>query len=86
VANEKRPKDDGDSQQVIGREGETAALLSSGLLNSELREFGFAPRQLRRSVLILCFTKRHKHLCHKIVRCGVYSTVKYKNDKDKTNE
>ena len=36
------------AQQIIGREGETAALLSRCLFNSELREFGFAPRQLNR--------------------------------------
>jgi hypothetical protein len=76
----------GATEQFNGREGETATLLSRCPLNSELRGGGFAPRHLNRSVLILCFTKRHKHLCHKIVRCGVYSTVKYKNDKDKTNE
>jgi len=28
MANKKRPKDNGDSQQIIGREGETATLLS----------------------------------------------------------
>ncbi len=38
------------AQQVIGREGETATFLLCCLFNSELREFGFAPRQLRRSV------------------------------------
>lgn len=36
-------------EQVIGREGETATFLSRRLFNSELRGFGFAPRQLRRS-------------------------------------
>jgi len=36
------------TQQVIGREGETATLLSTGLFNSELRTGGFAPRQRRR--------------------------------------
>jgi hypothetical protein len=35
-------------QQVIGREGETATLLSRCLFNSKLREFGFAPRQFQR--------------------------------------
>ncbi len=39
------------AQQVIGREGETATFFSRCLFNSELREFGFAPRQLNRSVL-----------------------------------
>ncbi len=36
------------AEQVIGREGETATLLSRRPLNSELRVFGFTPRQLRR--------------------------------------
>ncbi len=31
-----------------GREGETATFLSRCSLNSELREFGFAPRHLNR--------------------------------------
>jgi len=35
-------------QQIIGREGETATLLSRCPLNLNLRGFGFAPRQLRR--------------------------------------
>ncbi len=35
-------------EQIIGREGETATLLLRCLFNSELRGFGFAPRQLRR--------------------------------------
>ncbi len=34
--------------QIIGREGETATFFSRRLFNSELREFGFAPRQLNR--------------------------------------
>jgi len=37
------------AEQIIGREGETATFLSTGLFNSELREFGFAPRQFNRS-------------------------------------
>ncbi len=37
-----------DVEQIIGREGETATLLSRGLFNSELRVGGFAPRQLNR--------------------------------------
>ncbi len=36
------------AQQIIGREGETATFLSRCLFNSELRVFGFAPRQLNR--------------------------------------
>jgi len=36
------------AQQIIGREGETATLLSRCLFNSELRGFGFAPRQFNR--------------------------------------
>jgi len=35
-----------DAQQFNGREGETATLLSTGLLNPELRGGGFAPRQI----------------------------------------
>jgi len=35
----------GKAQQIIGREGETATLLSTGLFNLTLRGFGFAPRQ-----------------------------------------
>lgn len=42
---------DGATQQVIGREGETATFLSRCLVPLNLREFGFAPRQLRRSML-----------------------------------
>jgi hypothetical protein len=38
------------AQQIIGREGETATLLSMGLFTLNLREFGFAPRQLNRYV------------------------------------
>jgi len=45
------------AQQVIGREGETATFLSRCLFNSELRVFGFAPRQLRRSAASRCATK-----------------------------
>jgi hypothetical protein len=37
-----------DAEQIIGREGETATFLSTGLFNSELRVFGFAPRQFNR--------------------------------------
>ncbi len=40
------------AQQVIGREGETATLLSRCPFNSELRGGGFAPRQLRRWALV----------------------------------
>jgi hypothetical protein len=36
------------SHQIIGREDETATFLSRCLFNSELREFGFVPRQLNR--------------------------------------
>ena len=39
-------------QQIIGREGETATLLSRCLFNSELRVFGFAPRHLKRYMLL----------------------------------
>ena len=37
-------------QQIIGREGETAALLSRRLFTLNLRVIGFAPRQLNRSI------------------------------------
>ena len=37
------------AEQVIGREGETATLLSRCPLNFTLRVGGFAPRQLHRS-------------------------------------
>jgi len=39
---------DSATQQVIGREGETATLLLRCLFNSELRVGGFAPRQFNR--------------------------------------
>ena len=39
-------------EQIIGREGETAAFLKRSFFNSELRAFGFAPRQLNRSASI----------------------------------
>ncbi len=38
------------TEQINGREGETATLLSRCPLNSELRVIGFAPRHLNRSV------------------------------------
>jgi len=40
----------GATQQIIGREGETATFLSRRLFILELRVFGFAPRQLNRSI------------------------------------
>ena len=36
------------AEQFNGREGETATFLSRPLVNSELRGFGFAPRQFNR--------------------------------------
>ena len=45
------------AEQVIGREDETATLFSRCLLNSELRVFGFAPRQFNRYVALLGATK-----------------------------
>ena len=39
------------AEQIIGREGETATLLSRCPFTLNLRVFGFAPRQLNRSVL-----------------------------------
>ena len=44
---------EGDSEQFNGREGETAALLSRSSVNSNLREFGFAPRHLSRSAFLV---------------------------------
>jgi len=41
-------ENDGGGEQIIGREGETATFLSRCPFNSELRGFGFAPRQLNR--------------------------------------
>ena len=38
----------GEAEQINGREGETATLLSRCVVNSELRVFGFAPRHLNR--------------------------------------
>ncbi|MDQ6789039.1 MAG: hypothetical protein M3033_19725 [Acidobacteriota bacterium] len=38
----------GATQQINGREGETATFLSTGLVNSVLRVAGFAPRHLSR--------------------------------------
>ncbi len=46
------------TEQVIGREGETATFIWRCLLNSELRGFGFAPRQLRRSAASLLINLR----------------------------
>jgi len=47
----KRAKDEGDSEQFNGREGETATLFGRFFFHINLREFGFAPRQLNRSAL-----------------------------------
>ncbi len=47
-----------EAEQFNGREGETATLLSTGLLNSELRGGGFAPRHLSRSVFLLIEAER----------------------------
>ena len=38
---------------TIGREGETATLLSRCLVSLNLREFGFAPRQFNRYVAVV---------------------------------
>jgi len=43
------PSDDGDSQQIIGREGETATFFSRCVLNFGGLGGGFAPRHLNRS-------------------------------------
>jgi len=51
AATEKHSKDDGDSQQFNGREGETATFLSRFLVSLSLRGGGFAPRHLKRSML-----------------------------------
>jgi len=44
-------KNDGATEQINGREGETATFLSRCPLNFSLRVIGFAPRHLNRSVL-----------------------------------
>ena len=41
---------DGETEQIIGCEGETATFLKRSLVSLTLREFGFAPRQLNRWV------------------------------------
>jgi len=46
----KRGENNGATQQIIGREGETATLYERRSLNLNLREGGFAPRQLNRSI------------------------------------
>jgi hypothetical protein len=43
------------AQQIMGREGETATFLLTGLLNPKLRGGGFAPRQ------ILCWKSSYFH-------------------------
>ncbi len=43
----------GATEQIIGREGETATFLSRCPLNPNLRVIGFAPRQFNRSALSL---------------------------------
>ncbi len=44
------------AQQIIGREGETATFLKRSFFNSELREFGFAPRQFNRYTAYVLWT------------------------------
>ena len=46
------------SQQINGREGETATLLSTGFVTLTLRVGGFAPRHLNRCALSL--------ICHNV--------------------
>ena len=41
------------TEQVIGREGETATLYERRSLSFSLRVFGFAPRQLNRYVFLV---------------------------------
>ncbi|MCA1625506.1 MAG: hypothetical protein LC768_12180 [Acidobacteria bacterium] len=52
--NAKRFSTQADAQQFNGREGETATLLLTSLVNSELRGGGFAPRHLK------CYTPKGK--------------------------
>ena len=54
----------GGSQQINGREGETATFLSRCPLNSELRVGGFAPRHLNRWAFLV-LTKKRKIICLK---------------------
>ena len=45
------------AQQINGREGETATLLSRCFVSLNLRGVGFAPRHLKRSASFLTFTR-----------------------------
>ena len=50
----KLSEDDGATEQINGREGETATLLSKFFgYNSKLRGVGFAPRHLNRSLFLV---------------------------------
>ncbi len=73
------------AQQINGREGETATLLSAGLFILYLRVIGFAPRHLKRWAAIadLCsdqqivrlnqpFKNRRKSKCKKIVLSSLH--------------
>jgi len=65
------------AQQIIGREGETATLLSRCLFTLNLRGGGFAPRQFNRkacqekkertsprgAVMVFVFTSQHPVVC-----------------------
>ncbi len=46
------------TQQIIGREGETATFIWRCVVNFSLSIFGFAPRQLRRWVLFWLYLAR----------------------------
>jgi hypothetical protein len=46
-----RGENNGETEQFIGREAETATFLSRYLFNPKLRVAGFRPRQLNRSML-----------------------------------
>ncbi len=50
---ERRAKDEGKAQQIIGREGETATFIWRCLFTLCLRVIGFAPRQFNRSMLAI---------------------------------
>ncbi len=51
LTKQKRPKDEGKAEQIIGREGETATLLSRCVVTFGGLGGGFAPRHLSRYML-----------------------------------
>ncbi len=70
IVKNKARENNGDSQQINGREGETATLLSFGLLNSELRGDGLVPRCLNHSTFFFQLEKIMKTF--KSLFCSVF--------------